>query len=154
MGYWAFVVDQEDWLHGDITVDLPPGDRVLLLGPGPVLLGAALVVSGGAIRVDRTPENPVPVDVDLSPGGHPLDPAVYRGLAGRLPDPTRTSEWLVSVAIPIEAGSPGDAVRQFWGYVRDLGPQELPAYVSPRDDELSMQAFVLGVPTNQDPEED
>ncbi len=36
----------------------------------------------------------------------------------------------------------------------ELGPRELPTYVSPSDDELAMQAFVLGEEANQDPEEE
>jgi len=63
-------------------------------------------------------------------------------------------KWLVSLDMPIEAASAAEAVRQFWTYVRELGPAELPAFVSPIDDELSMQAFVLGDEANQDPEED
>ena len=35
-----------------------------------------------------------------------------------------------------------------------LGPKELPAFVTPSGNELAMQAFVLGVESNQDPEED
>ena len=45
-------------------------------------------------------------------------------------------------------------MRIFWSYVQELGPRELPAFVSPYGDELAMQAFVLGVEANQDPEED
>ncbi len=45
-------------------------------------------------------------------------------------------------------------MRLFWSYVRDLGPAELPAFVSPAGDELAMQAFVLGEEANQDPEEE
>ncbi len=62
--------------------------------------------------------------------------------------------WLVSVAMPIEAATPADAVRQFWSYVHELGPAELPTYVWPSGDELAMQAFVLGEVANQDPEEE
>jgi hypothetical protein len=36
----------------------------------------------------------------------------------------------------------------------ELGPRELPAFVSPAGNELAMQAFVLGAEANQDPEED
>lgn len=66
--------------------------------------------------------------------------------------PART--WLVSLDLPIEADGPAEAVRQFWSYVQCLGPSELPAFVSPSDDELAMRAFVLGVEANLDPEED
>jgi hypothetical protein len=64
------------------------------------------------------------------------------------------ADWLVSVALPIEAASPAEAVRAFWSYVDELGPRELPAFVSPARDELAMRAFVLGEPANLDPEED
>ena len=60
--------------------------------------------------------------------------------------------WLVSVDLPIEADDPAEAVRTFWNYVRDLGPDQLPAFVSPAGDELAMQAYVLGEPVNLDPE--
>ncbi len=73
--------------------------------------------------------------------------AAVTGVAGK-----RT--WLVSVDLPIEAETPAAAVREFWTYVRDLGPAELPAFVWPVGNELAMQAFVLGVEANQDPEED
>ena len=56
--------------------------------------------------------------------------------------------------LPIEAATPAEAVRLFWSYVQELGPRELPAFVSPSRDELAMQAFVLGAEANQDPEED
>ena len=62
--------------------------------------------------------------------------------------------WLVSLALPIEAGSASEAVREFWTYVDKLGPTELPAFVWPRGDELAMQAYLLGEPVNLDPEEE
>ncbi|GIH11285.1 hypothetical protein Rhe02_93520 [Rhizocola hellebori] len=61
---------------------------------------------------------------------------------------------MVSVALPIEAGSPAEAVAEFWRYVTELGPAELPAFVSPAEDELAMQAYVADEPAPQDPEED
>jgi hypothetical protein len=63
-------------------------------------------------------------------------------------------EWLVSLDLPIEADSPAEAVRIFWTYVRQLGPAELPAFVSPRGDETAMRPYVLGVEHEMDPEED
>ncbi len=65
--------------------------------------------------------------------------------------------WLVSVDLPIEAESPAEAVAQFWTYLQQLGPAELPAFVSPADDELAMAAYVLGEnaeEVNLDPEEE
>jgi hypothetical protein len=66
----------------------------------------------------------------------------------------RRQTWLVSVDLPIEAATPAEAVQQFWAYVRDLGADELPAFVSPTGDELAMQAYVAGVPHDLDPEDD
>jgi len=70
--------------------------------------------------------------------------------AAREPRPT----WLVSLDLPIEAATPTEAVDQFWNYVRELGPDELPTFVSPAGDELSMQAMLGGEPVNLDPEEE
>jgi hypothetical protein len=61
--------------------------------------------------------------------------------------------WLVNVALPIEAATPAEAVGEYWRYVAQLGPAELPAYVCPVDDELAMIPFVAGEPANLDPEE-
>jgi hypothetical protein len=62
--------------------------------------------------------------------------------------------WLVSVDLPIEAATPAEAVRRFWSYVRELGPDELPAFVSPTGDELAMQAYLADEPHDMDPEDD
>jgi hypothetical protein len=64
------------------------------------------------------------------------------------------AQWLVSVALPIEAESAGEAVREFWRYVESLGAGELPAFVWPRGDELAMRAYVLDARAALDPEED
>jgi hypothetical protein len=61
---------------------------------------------------------------------------------------------MVSVALPVEAADRAGAVREFWDYVRRLGPDELPAFVWPLGDELGLQAYVLDEPVNLDPEED
>ncbi|QSB14091.1 hypothetical protein JQS43_21560 [Natronosporangium hydrolyticum] len=62
--------------------------------------------------------------------------------------------WLVSLDLPIEAPTPAEAVAQFWDYLRELGPDELPAFVSPVEDELAMQAYVGGEQHDLDPEDD
>ena len=62
--------------------------------------------------------------------------------------------WLVSVDLPIEAGSPAEAVAEFWSCVRELGAAELPVYVAPLGQELRLQAYLGDAPTNLDPEED
>lgn len=63
-------------------------------------------------------------------------------------------QWLVSVALPIEAESADQAVRDFWRYVAELGPSELPAYVWPAENELAMLAYIDDRPAPLDPEED
>lgn len=118
-----------------------------LAGDGP----APLVVT----YIRRVFDEPVPAEqLELRGVATPLDPAAYRRLADRLgPSPDRRT-WLVSLDLPIEAPSAAEAARAFWSYVFELGPRELPAFVSPAGNELAMQAFVLGQQANQDPEED
>jgi hypothetical protein len=103
----------------------------------------------------RAFDEPFPAD-RLVLAGHltPLDDATFGALAARLGPPPPNTTWLVSLDMPIEASTPAEAVRIFWSYVMELGPRELPAFVSPASDELAMQAFVLGEEANQDPEED
>ena len=62
--------------------------------------------------------------------------------------------WLVSVDLPIEAATPAEAVARYWAYLRELGPDELPAFVSPVENELAMQAYVGGERHDLDPEDD
>lgn len=103
----------------------------------------------------RVLDEPVPVaGLALAGPLTGLDPAAWRALADRLGPPPARRSWLVSLDLPIEAASPAEAVRLFWSYVQELGPRELPTFVSPYGNELAMQAFVLGVVANQDPEED
>ncbi|MFC0507837.1 hypothetical protein [Micromonospora costi] len=159
----------------DETVRPRPGDEVAVLVDEPVRLVALGRVSAPAGARPEDPDDPQSdreaalvvtytrraFDEPL-PAGHltldgpvtALDPAVYRGLADRLGPPPPRRTWLVSLDLPIEADSPAEAVRLFWAYVQELGPRELPAFVSPSGDELAMQAFVLGAEANQDPEED
>jgi hypothetical protein len=99
--------------------------------------------------------------VDAGPGLYPVSrerfTRIGRAALTRVDAPapaTLLPEWMVSVALPIEAPTPADAVREFWGYVQSLGPAELPAFVWPRGDELALQAYVSNEPVNLDPEED
>ncbi len=100
----------------------------------------------------------VPPSVDVpATGAVPLAEAAWVDLLGRarpyaVDAPRR--DWLVSVDLPIEATSPAEAVRTFWSYVMHLGPRELPAFVSPADDELAMVAYVLGDEATLDPEDE
>ena len=158
------------------------GDSVVLLAaatPTALVFGRGRVArreADGSVQVDysaRLFDDPPPVPADvpglsgsadgsgvpvqaLAPGLYPLAEAVHVRLSGLLDGPAARGRlnWLVSVALPIEATSRAEAVREFWTYVQKLGPVELPAYVWPLGDELAMQPFVLGALANQDPEED
>ncbi|MFC4020770.1 hypothetical protein ACFOW4_22890 [Micromonospora sp. GCM10011542] len=153
-----------------------PGDRVAVLADTPPRLVALGRVTAPVQRHREDPDDPqspvepatlvvaytrrafdepVPADrLSLDGPVTALDPAAFRELADRLGPPPLRRTWLVSLDLPIEAGTPAEAVRLFWSYVQELGPRELPAFVSPSGDELAMQAFVLGAEANQDPEED
>jgi hypothetical protein len=153
-----------------------PGDPVAVLVDAPprvVALGRVAAAPGPAREDPDDPQSDAepaplvvrytrwafdaPVAVDRATGPGPvtaLDRAAWRELADRLGPPPARRTWLVSLDLPIEAATPAEAVGIFWSYVQELGPRELPAYVSPSGDELAMQAFVLGAAANQDPEED
>jgi hypothetical protein len=177
MAHWAVVVPAERFslekLFANESLVLPgsgpsAGDTVLLVEEGdePMLFGLGRVSPGTedgdpvAVYTHRMLDEPLPVvGLDLGgPGVYPLDPASYAGWAGKIDADHRVDSskrtWLVSLDLPIEAATPAEAVRAFWSYVFDLGPGELPTFVSPSDDELAMHAFVLGAETNLDPEED
>ncbi|MFG3699461.1 hypothetical protein ACGF5C_16285 [Micromonospora sp. NPDC047620] len=164
-------------LTGLADADRPrPGDRVAVLADEPprlVALGRVAAASGQEREDPEDPlsdrgeaplvvaytrrafDEPVPAEaVALDGPVTALDPTVFRELADKLGPPPQRRSWLVSLDLPIEAGSPAEAVRLFWAYVQELGPRELPTFVSPSGDELAMQAFVLGTEANQDPEED
>jgi hypothetical protein len=134
-------------------------DRASAAGEKPKPTGDKLVLT----YLRRAFDAPVPADVlqlgeaATTTGVSPVDPNLFRQIAARLngePSLTHRKEWLVSVALPIEAGNPAEAVRQFWSHVQEMGPAELPTYVWPSGDELAMQVFVLGEEANQDPEEE
>jgi hypothetical protein len=172
MRYWAVVVPAERYeaerLYHHETVELSgaedqkpnPGDDVLLVAATepPVLFGLGRIATTDPLLIAYTRRNldePRAVDgLDLDGPLQAVTEDAFWAAAARLAPLPDRREWLVSMDLPIEAESPGEAVRLFWTYVRELGPRELPVFVSPADDELAMQAYVLGGPTNLDPEED
>lgn len=172
MGQWAVMIPADLWaserlFHHD-SVRLPgtgpaAGDDILLVagdGTHAVALGSARDSRRGTLQVSYTRrafDDPVHVDdLKLVDAVTPLTPAVFADVAARLgaDKSAERQTWLVSLDLPIEAASPAEAVRQFWSYVSELGPAELPAFVSPSGNELAMQAFVLGAETNLDPEDE
>lgn len=169
--------DERLYAYESITLPLArgeapePGHHVALLvdtdPPGLFGLGRVIGFRHGETAPKETTirythrvfDEPIPVDgLALEPGVSALAPEAFDRLAGRVGADRRVDAdkagWLVSLALPIEAASPAEAVREFWTYVTRLGPRELPAFVWPTDNELAMQAFVLGEPTNLDPEAD
>jgi hypothetical protein len=175
MQHWAALVGEDQfaserlYAHDSLTIPAPgvaptAGDPVLLVaadalfGLGKVLAWHPRQESVTVGYTHRLLDEPLPSPVPPSgPGLVGVPQEVYQAAAAQVPASRRTdadrSEWFVSVTLPIEAPSPAEAVREFWTYVEKLGPQELPAYVWPRGDELAMQAFVLGTPTIDDPED-
>jgi hypothetical protein len=167
MNTWAVVIPDERYaeerLYRHDTLELAglsgpaPGDEVLLVATeqvvalGRVRVGEPIVVE----YTHRLFDTPLPSDqLALDGAVTRLDQAAYRAVAERAGARPAISTWLVSVDLPIEAESPAEAVRQFWTYVMQLGPGELPAFVWPSGQELAMQAYVLGMEANLDPEED
>lgn len=167
MTEWAVVIPEERYsserLFRHDTLELP-GLRGPAVGDGVLLVVGGQVVAVGRVRAEepvvveytrRLFDDPQPADhLALDGALTKLDPAAYRAVVDRIGPRQGISTWLVSVDLPIEADSPAEAVRQFWTYVMELGPSELPAFVWPSGHELAMQAYVLGMEANLDPEED
>jgi hypothetical protein len=175
MAQWAVLIPAErfeaerlfhhDTLELDEAASVRPvaGDEVLVVaaGPEPAVVAFGRVVGangGGPLAVSYTRrlfDDPQPAGgLVLDAPVTPVDPVAFRAVADRVAPAPDLRTWLVSVDLPIEAESPAEAVRLFWSYVRELGPRELPAFVSPSGDELAMQAYVLGEQANLDPEEE
>ena len=171
MAQWAVIIPADRWAterlfqHDSLTVAGGAGvvaadDEVLLVVGGSVVAVARAAKTDGDDLVltylRRAFDEPVTAEgLALEAEVTAVEPATFRRLAAALGDDRRARRsWLVSVALPVEAATPAEAVRQFWSHVRELGPAELPAYVWPSGDELAMQAFVLGEQANQDPEEE
>ncbi|GIE83568.1 hypothetical protein [Actinoplanes regularis] len=166
MAQWSVIIPSEQWaterlFQQDVVVvaggpaGVSAGDEALLIADEQVVALARVEKAGEYLALAylrRAFDEPVPAG-ELASGGAVAE-ADFRRFADRLGAARPKRNWLVSVAMPIEASGPAEAVRQFWSHVNELGPRELPTYVWPSGDELAMQAFVLGVEANQDPEEE
>jgi hypothetical protein len=149
---------------GDHVVLIASGEPAMLFGVGQVRAGRRENEDVTVRYTHRLFDEPIPISEPPPLGLTELPAVAYERLVAQVDgangrtDTNATqrdaTEWFVSVALPIEAPSPAEAVREFWTYVEKLGPRELPAYVWPPGDELAMRAFVLGTETNLDPEED
>jgi hypothetical protein len=165
MAQWAVIIPAEQWaterLFQSDTVTVAdtavarPGDDVVLVAEDRAVALGRFTPTGAIAYVRRAFDQPAAADdLKLTEPVTPLDEESFRRVAARVGSRQERKTWLVSVALPIEASGRAEAVRQFWAYVRELGPAELPTFVWPSGDELAMQAFVLGAEANQDPEED
>jgi hypothetical protein len=165
MAQWAVIIPAEQWaterLFQSDTVTVAdtavarPGDDVVLVAEDRAVGLGRFTPTRAISYVRRAFDEPAPAgDLKLTDPVTPLDEESFRRVADRVGGRQERTPWLVSVALPIEASGRAEAVRQFWAYVRELGPAELPTFVWPSGDELAMQAFVLGAEANQDPEED
>jgi hypothetical protein len=154
-GQWATErLFQHDAVTVASSVGPAVGDEVLLVAEDQVVaLTRVEKADGGELALwylRRAFDEAIPFE---GPAGA-IDEETFQRYARRLGPAADKKPWLVSVAMPIEAVNPAEAVRQFWSHVLELGPAELPTYVWPSGDELAMQAFVLGAEANQDPEEE
>jgi hypothetical protein len=170
MAQWAVSIPADTWAEERLfqhdAVSVPgkgpeAGDDVLLLAgepPRAVALGTVRDVGDDMLLVAYTrrafDDSAAADDLTSAESVTALELDDYRRIAAALGRERKRRTWLVSLDMPVEAPTPAEAVRQFWSYVLELGPGELPAFVSPYGDELAMQAFVLGEEANLDPEED
>lgn len=165
MRYWLLALNHDEYTEqqayeveavepeGALPEGASDGDEVALAGPeGVFALGE---VVGGAVAYRRRLEEPAKTaeSADAEEGWTALNPETWEGLVKSLPTPERRSDWLVTLSMPIEAVDKAEAVRQFWSYIRSLGPKELPTFVAPYGRELEGTAFLLGTEHEQDPEE-
>jgi hypothetical protein len=164
MRYWLLALNEDEYTEQqayEVEAVEPAarpegaadGDEVALAGPdGVFALGE---VDGAAVAYRRRLEEPAKTveSADVEEGWTELNPESWEDLVRALPTPERRSDWLVTLSMPIEAVDKAEAVRQFWSYIRSLGPKELPTFVSPYGRELEGTSFLLGVEHEQDPEE-
>jgi hypothetical protein len=165
MRYWLLALDDDEYTEQQayeveaveparaLPRGAADGDEVALAGPeGVFALGQ---IDGPAVAYRRRLVEPAPTaeSAEAAEGWTELKPDVWEALVRTLPTPDRRSDWLVTLSLPIEAVDKAEAVRQFWSYIRSLGPKELPTFVAPYGRELEGTSFLLGVEHEQDPEE-
>jgi hypothetical protein len=165
MRYWLLALNDDEFTEQqayeveaiEVAAALPEGaadgDEVALAGPeGVFALGE---LDGPAVAYRRRLEEPAKTveSSAAAEGWTELNPDDWEDLVRTLPTPERRSDWLVTLSMPIEAVDKAEAVRQFWSYIRSLGPKELPTFVAPYGRELEGTSFLLGVEHEQDPEE-
>lgn len=168
MRYWLLLLNEDDFTEqqayevdsvkpvAGVPAEAGEGDEVALAGPGGVFaLGA---VEGEAVAYRRRLEEPseaaaAVAGVTDAEDWRSLGPQEWEELLGLLPTAERRSDWLVTLALPVEAVDRAEAVRLFWSYVRSLGPTELPTFVARYGHEIDGTAFLLGAEHEQDPEE-
>jgi hypothetical protein len=175
VAYWAAVLSAETYARerlynrDAVTVDVRAatptrGDPVVLVAaldrPAAVGLGridgARPCRVGYLVRLFDAPPAVVGLPCPLPPGLYGLDAETYATMAATVRagqrDPGQRVDWQVSVHLPIEATSAVDAVREFWTYLEQLGPRELPTFAHPSGDELATRAYVDGRPAVDEPE--
>ncbi|MQM25069.1 hypothetical protein [Glycomyces albidus] len=165
MRYWLLVLNEDEYAEqqayeveavepsGAVPEGAGDGDEVALAGPeGVFALGE---FDGSAIAYRRRLEEPEKTaeSAAAGEGWTSLTPDAWEDLVRALPTPERRRDWLVTLSMPIEAVDKAEAVRQFWSYIRSLGPKELPTFVAPYGREIEGTAFLLGAEHEQDPEE-
>lgn len=164
MRYWLLALNEDEYTEQQAyeveaveTAARPEGasdgDEVAVSGPeGVFALGE---VDGATVAYRRRLEAPAATvaSVGAPEGWTELNPEAWEDLVRTLPTPERRRDWLVTLSMPIEAVDKAEAVRQFWSYIRSLGPKELPTFVAPYGRELEGTSFLLGVEHEQDPEE-
>jgi hypothetical protein len=176
MRYWLLVLNEDEYAEQQAyeveavepSAALPEGaadgDEVALAGPEGVFAlgevdGPAIAYRRRLEEPEKTAESAVATELlrdsagAVAGGWTSLTPDAWEDLVRSLPTPERRRDWLVTLSMPIEAVDKAEAVRQFWSYIRSLGPKELPTFVSPYGREIEGTAFLLGAEHEQDPEE-
>ncbi|WP_025272137.1 hypothetical protein [Haloglycomyces albus] len=133
--------------------DTPVGQDIALAGSdGVYALGRGAT---GAVEFTRRIDPPVCLPIKGEEGRwQELSDEQWQQLTVNLAPETSRRDWIVNLSVPIEASDPAEAARRFWSYVQQLGPTELPLFVAPYGEEIQGEAYLLGQPHEQDPEDE